>query len=112
MIAPKYPIAFDEGADLDLQFLWKDAGDDPVDLTGYTARMMIKEKIDGVIIKDWQSYLSLNTPMGAVNLNVPAINTVDIGFTSGVYDIELISPTGKVYKYIKGTVQIFEEVTN
>lgn len=112
MIAGIYNLKFDEGADIDIQFIWKDDTATPINLIGYTARMKVKNTIDGDSVVDWGSYITLGGSDGTVNLNVPASATIDIGFLDGVYDIELVSNAGNVYKFLKGKVLITPEVTN
>lgn len=78
----------------------------PVDLTGYTARMSIKDKIGGTLLA---SSLPADAPLDVLLLTVlPAENkvlleidaddTATIGWKKGVAELEMISPQGVVTK--------------
>ena len=86
----------------------------PMDLTGYTARLAVKDKIGGTVL------LSLTTENGGIaidnvakmiTLTVEATATDDFVWTRGVYDLEMVSPTGVVTALISGRVSISKEVT-
>lgn len=112
MRAAVYNLVFDEGADLPLNIVWRDDSNTLIDLTGYSARMKLKNTIDGDIVIDWSNYLTLGGTNGTIDLNVPASATIDIGFLDGVYDLEVESSNGAVYKVLRGKVLINPEVTN
>ena len=87
----------------------------PSDITGFTARMHIREK--------WHSItpiVELTTENGGITLTVedasieltllPAATAL-YTFNKAVYDIELISPGGEVTRIIEGTITLYKEVT-
>lgn len=85
-----------------------------MDLTGYTARLAVKDKIGGTVL------LSLTTENGGIaidnvaktiTLTIAATATDDFTWTRGVYDLELISPAGVVTALISGKVTVTKEVT-
>lgn len=87
----------------------------PVDLTGYTGRMQIRKKL-----ADPEILLELTTVNGGIivdntsktiTINITAEQTKDLTFGSGVYSLELVSDTGKVIRFIEGTVTVQQEVT-
>lgn len=86
------------------------------DLTGYTARMQVRRTIESSTV-----LLNLTTENGGLDvmpyeasneilINVSASVTASIS-TSGVYDIEIISPTGTVSRILQGTFTVSPEVT-
>ena len=86
------------------------------DLTGYTARMQVRRTIESSTV-----LLNLTTENGGLDvmpyeasneilINVSANVTASIS-TSGVYDIEIISPTGTVSRILQGTFTVSPEVT-
>ena len=88
--------------------------DTPVDLTGYTARMSIKDKIGGTVLH------SLTTENGGIDidpaaktiaLSIPAADTEDFTWSRGVYDLEMVSSAGKVTRIISGRIALSREVT-
>ena len=45
MAAAKLDIYIEQGATFTLGLVWKDANTDPIDLTGYTARMQLRSNV-------------------------------------------------------------------
>ena len=85
-----------------------------VDMAGYTARMAIKTAIGGTLL------LTLDTTTGSIVVNnttktitliLTAVATAALTWSTGVYDLEMVSPTGAVTKLITGTVTVSPEVT-
>ena len=88
----------------------------PVDLMGFKARMKIKNRVGGTTL------YTLTTENGALAIDAAAkIITIDISesdtaamtFTTGVYDLELVSGTtpAVVTALISGRVTVSKEVT-
>lgn len=87
---------------------------EPVDLTGYTARMQIREKITSTEVID-----TLTTETGEIIIT-PAENTIEIKlsatrtaaytFNSAVYSLELVK-AGVVIPFIAGSLALQREVT-
>lgn len=85
----------------------------PVDLTGATARMQIRDQIGG------QELLELTTDNGGLAITGPgtitrtisAADTAAIAWASAVYDLEVQYPDGTVQRYLQGTVTVSREVT-
>lgn len=92
-------------------------GDEPIDLSGYTARMQIREKLKSETV-----VLELTTENGRITIDVgeeattlslyidPA-TTAGITVTKGVFDLELIDISDDVYRLMEGSVAISKEVT-
>lgn len=87
---------------------------EPQDLTGYTARMSIKDRVGGALL------LSLTTENGGIAidatekvivLNIGAAATAAITWTTAVYDLEMVSPTGEVTCIFTGPVSVEKEIT-
>lgn len=88
----------------------------PLDLSGYLARMTIKNRIGGTVLATLTSgapdnRITIDDTNHTVTLTIAATDTEDFGFTSGVYDLELVAPTGVVTTLYFGTIQIKREVT-
>lgn len=107
--------AFEQGATLNRRFIWKDANGVAINLTGYTARMQIRQNVKATAV-----LLDLNTANGGIVLG-GAAGTIDLAATAaamaaltwknGVYDLELVSPTGVVTRFLTGSVELSPEVT-
>lgn len=86
----------------------------PVDLTGYSARMMIRETVE-----DTTPTISLVSPTNIILDNTAKTITVQISATAsaalpeidGVYDLEMVAAGGEVYLLAYGSVSITSEVT-
>jgi hypothetical protein len=105
-----------QGATLQEKLVWseKDSGQ-PVDLSGYTARMQAREYADSA-----SAFIDLTTENGGITLG-GASGSIDIAMTAtataaltpikGVYDLELISGSGIVYRIVQGELCVIAEVT-
>lgn len=86
----------------------------PVSLTGYTARMTIKDKVGGAILKALtteNSGITINTTDKTITLMLSATDTTGFTWKKGVYDLELVSGTGVVTQLLSGAVSLVYEVT-
>lgn len=88
---------------------------DPIDLTGFTARMQLREKIDSdTVIKELTTEnngITLNNTLKYIQINISAVDTATFTFSSAVYSLELVSPLGVVYPLANGTLTLVKEVT-
>ncbi len=107
----KYDLTIFEGTNFSLAITWLDDNEDPVDLTNFTASMHIRDEITNEAKIDCSPYFTLGGVLGTIALALPATFIVDIGYTSGVYDLDLEDTSGNVYRLLLGTVTIVDEVT-
>lgn len=118
MLAGVYNIECDQGSTFTRTFTldYQDAVDKtvwhPWDLAGYIARMQVRSDpyaastLLDLSMED--GYLTLED--NKIHLYLPAEVTADVE-RSGVYDIEIVSPSGEVHKPVKGTFKLNLEVT-
>ena len=88
--------------------------DTPVDLTGYTARMSIKDKIGGAVLHSLTTEnggIVIDPAAKTILLSIPAATTEDFTWSRGVYDLEMVSSAGKVTRIILGRIALSREVT-
>ncbi len=91
----------------------------PVDLTGYTARMEIKDKIGGTVLASADSAdtpldildIAIDTTGKTITLTISATDTAEIAWKRGVYDLEMVSSSGVVTAILTGSVNVTREVT-
>lgn len=86
----------------------------PMDITGYTARLAVKDKIGGTVLLSLTTEnngIVIDNAKKTITLTVEATATDDFTWTRGVYDLELISPAGVVTALITGRVSVTKEVT-
>lgn len=87
---------------------------DPVDLTGFTASMQIKDKVGGVemlSLTTANSGVAINTSLNTITINITAAQTALLDFSTAVYDLELVSAGGEVTKFASGSLSLVKEVT-
>lgn len=92
----------------------------PVDLTGYSARMWIKDRVGGAILLKLDSdpstspagTIQIDTALSAFIPKLSAAATQAIDWRKGVYDFEAVTPTGEVYAIAAiSAVTVSDEVT-
>lgn len=91
----------------------------PVDMTGYTARMQIKDKVGGTVLASTEAAdtpkdiltVSIDNPNKTITLLVSATDTAAVTWKKGVYDLELVSSGGVVTALLTGTISVTKEVT-
>ena len=91
----------------------------PVSLTGYTGRLQIKDKVGGTVLASTEAgdtplnFLSvaLDTANSTITITISATATAGLTWTKGVYELEMVSPTGVVTAILSGKVTVAKEVT-
>lgn len=88
----------------------------PVDMTSYTARMKIKDRIGGTTLLTLTSgapdnRIVIDNTEHTVTVTISAADTEALAFTKGVYDMEMVSPTGVVTTIFSGSVVVTKEAT-
>ena len=116
MPAGELDIYIEQGATFRKTLTWKTGSPAmPVDLTGYSARLQVRAKID-----DAEPLLSLTTENGGITLGttdgtialyLSATDSAAIDWKKGLYDLELTAPNGDVTRLVAGSVEVSFEVT-
>ena len=87
----------------------------PVDLTGFTAQMQIRQTVQSATILYTAStslgQIVLGGTAGTIALTIPASDTAGFTWLRGVYDMNLTSSGGIVTRLIQGNVIVSPEVT-
>lgn len=115
MLAGVYNIRCDQGSTFQRVITVTQAvsGDtyEPVDLTGYSARMQIRKKFGGTLLIELTDGdgLTLGGAAGTVTIDMTAAQTAEIT-RSGVYDLELVVGS-TVTKMLRGQFILTHEVT-
>jgi hypothetical protein len=112
----KYNLYLYQGATFEKTITWKDEFGALINLTGWKARMMMRETMDSVL-----PFLTLTTENGGITLGgaagtiallISATNTSAIAVKQGVYDLELVAPDNvTVTRLLEGLVFVDQEVT-
>lgn len=115
MAAVTYDITIEQGATFQLNIVWKNPNETPINLTGYTARMQVREKVASTStllnLTTENGGIALGGVTGTIAVTAAASLTDDITVKRGVYDLELISSGGVVTRLVEGCVTISPEVT-
>ena len=115
MSAGTYDILIEKGATFQLSLTWKAPNGTPYDLTGYTARMQVRKAYSSTTtllsLTSANSDIVLGGVAGTIIVTATATATAAIDATRGVYDLELVAPSGVVTRVLKGDVEISPEVT-
>ncbi len=111
-----YDIVVDQGATLHRSIALKSSAKNAVPLTGYTARMDIREKTpDADTILELTSPsngLSINASIGSVIILINPSQTAAMTPGIYVYDLELEeTSTGTVTRLLQGNLTVRAEVT-
>lgn len=109
-----------QNTDFDDSVLIRDADDlQPMDLTGYTARMMVRREMDDATpVFDWSSAdgdLVMGGVDGTITFAISAEDTAEPEIEwegeMWVYDMLLTSPSGDVDRAFYGTLTIYPTAT-
>jgi hypothetical protein len=113
----KCPVQADlclpQGQTWDTKFLWESGGN-PVDLTGYAARMMLRTSAEAA-----SPTVSLSTVAGTMTVNAsgeiqlayPAVSSSAITAATYLYDLEMENPAGNVRRLVEGRAVVSREIT-
>jgi hypothetical protein len=117
-IAGLYNITCQQGATLQRQLTWTDSARDAYNLTGYTARMQVRDNVSSNTIVIALSTtagsggtITLGGTAGTVDLLISATNTAALTAGQYVYDLELVSGGGVVTRLLEGNFKVTAEVT-
>ncbi len=114
MTAAIYNATIDQGATFQLEVVYKDDAGTPINLTGYTAALQVRQNY-----YDTTALLTLTSPSNGIVIT-GATGTIDITMTSAqtggldegfyVYDLEITSGE-TVTRLIQGQFTVSPEVT-
>jgi hypothetical protein len=86
----------------------------PENLTGYSARMAVKDKVGGTVLKTLTTEnggIVLDQTKKTITVVISAADTAALTWKSGVYDLEMVSPSAVVTKLYTGKIYVTKEVT-
>lgn len=118
MSAGVYDLVIEAGSTFRRKLTWKDVTGAAVDLTGYTARLEIRDRPG--VEPAWATLTSSNGGivlgglLGTIALYIPAATTSTFTKVQGQYDLELTAPGvgGDTTRLLEGKVVTKPEVTS
>jgi len=115
MPAGKYSFVIEAGATFNLDFTMYTGGS-KWNLTGYSARMDIRVDIDSptalISLDSNGNGITLGGTAGTVDIEIDAATTETFPAGKYVYDLEIESLDGTVWRVLQGCVQVRAEVTH
>lgn len=115
MAAATYDFEIEQGATLIKPLVWKDDAGTPRNLTGFTARMQVRQSAssDDVLLElnTENGRIQITAGTGTVTLIFSAATTAAIDWRRGKYDLELVASDGTVTRLIEGEISVSKEIT-
>lgn len=123
-MAGKWNIKIDLGATWTRMIFYEDSRGNRIDLTGYSARMEIRNKQNGAVVLATLSTTNgtillesadypddVGETQGVIRLSLPANATDDITTTTGYYDLKLYPPGADEIRLLQGSVTFNKATT-
>jgi len=127
MAAGKYSFVIEQGSTVDFEIQYKDSNNIPVNLTGYSGKMMIRSNYadqnpityailssslaaDGTGLNFSGSNGITPPASGSIGIYISAISSSNFTFNTARYDLEITSGS-VVTRILEGQVSLSQEVT-
>jgi len=131
MAAGKYSFTIEQGTTVDFELQYKDSNGVPVNLTGYSGRMMIRSNYaddnpttyiilsssrnpDGTGLNFSGSSGTKPLASGSIGIYIAACTSSAFTFTTARYDLEIYSGSGAcpyTVRLLEGNVNLSKQVT-
>jgi hypothetical protein len=115
---PYFNLMLRQGSTVVSRLILKDDDGGVIDLTGWTARMMVRSTytstttlVDLTQDADDQGQIELGGESGVLTIRIYSTHTTGLTPGKAVYDLELVNPIGEVTRVLEGEVLITPEVT-
>ena len=114
MSAGIYNTTIDQGSIWDLTIVYQDSDGDPIDLTGYTAAMQLRQNYNSeaadLTLTTANGGLTITGATGTIQVSATATQTGNLSAGFYVYDLELTSGSN-ISRLIQGQITVAEQVT-
>ena len=116
MSAGKYNFEIEAGATFTRTITYADSEGTPIDLSGATVRMQIRDNYSSqspsISLSSATSGITLSlSTVGQFTITMTASQTENLGIQQGVYDVEVEYTSGVVERILEGRVKILKQVT-
>ena len=112
-MAATIDLVIEQGATFKFRRTWYDSNKNPVDLTGATGKMHIREDYGKDLILELSTEngrMFLNLEPGRIDLEIAATDTEALDFSRALYDVE-ITKDGDVTRLFEGVVRFRKQIT-
>ena len=118
MPAGKYNFTIEQGTRFSRDFTWKNADRTPVNISGYSFRMMARHKHDDAL-----PIISLSTfeppggisivdgPNGRFRISLTQAQTTALSFNEAIYDLEAVPSGDGAIRILEGKINFSKGVT-
>lgn len=115
MLAARKDMTIEQGAKFSRLIRWLDGNGNPVDLTGWSARMQVRTGHGGTLLLDLSTAngkITLSSG-GTIEIEATASDTDGLDFERAVYDLELTPPSGSAntVRLLEGYIYLNRQVT-
>lgn len=114
MALSTYNISAEQGSDYQATVAYTDDSGDPVNLTGYTARMQVRQfagsSVPFLTLTN-TSGLAITAATGVIVISISAAALALLPAGEYTYDLEIIDGSAKVTKLLQGNFDVDAEVT-
>jgi hypothetical protein len=114
MDTPRHDIEIHQGASFAIGFSYLDPEKNPIDLTGWTARMQVRNTVGGKVLADLSTEnggIQIDPLVGRLKVSISRNATRSMPVGRGSYDVFIVSPDDFAIKLIEGDVGIVASVT-
>lgn len=115
MQAASFDLTIEQGATFRQLFRWQDKLKNPFDLTGFTAKLMMRQSVASpltlMVLTTENGGITLGGQTGSITIFIDPSVTSRLRWELAVYDMELYAPNGDVYRLVEGQVIVSPAVT-
>lgn len=103
-------ITVDQGSLFDSTIDVEDAGGNPADLTGYSARGQIRKTYTSSTAVDFTTAVT-DPSNGKIKITLSGTQTANMKPGRYVYDVEVVSSGGSITRVVEGQLEVTPRVT-
>lgn len=116
MSAGYHHFIIEQGATFGQTLTLKDSSDTVINLTGYTsAEMDLRETPESssevLTLTTANSRIALGGSAGTVTLSISAADTANLTAGDGIFDLEIVDGSSRVYRILEGTYTIRRNIS-
>ena len=107
--------SIEKGATYRHTLFWKDSTNTPINLTGCSAKMQVRDTVDASIVRielsTINNRLTITPLLGQIDLYISDEDSTTLVGLGGVYDLEVYFANGDTTRLVEGKITFKPEVT-